>query len=457
MQTNDVRDAGGTAALENLVPELVKLEQLLAGARKSKLRALRDFATANSDLQRLEEMLAEAKAQPAQFDLLQVIRPSLWEYEDVHSNIVAWLLDPRQSHGIGQYFLKNFLFRSCRTAGRLGMSAIAPARIHSIDWSKTEVRREWRYIDILILNREARFVCAIENKIFASEGIGNDGISQLTWYRQTLAEEFPDFTKHLVFLDFKSGNPSENEQPYWTPENYITILELVEQTIDAQATALSEDVRVFLRQYATTLRKRGKVVPDNSELQRLARKIYLEHREAVELLYRNKPDYRNEMKRILKESISTHTDWKLYADDASFVYFQPSGFTQYQGMQPGESHARYSLVGCEFQCPQEGNARFRVEIAPETESNKFVRDRIVDTINQHPGVFNSAGQVATGWMSVHWGDYILDDGDLSKWDDPSTRAKIEAWVKDFAENEFPAMNEVIVKCLQDYEAERPGQ
>ena len=40
---------------------------------------------------------------------------------------------------------------------------------------------------------------------------------------------------------------------------------------------------------------------------------------------------------------------------------------------------------------------------------------------------------------------------------PPTRAKIESWVKNFAENEFPAMNDVIVKCLEKYEAETKGQ
>ena len=53
--------------------------------------------------------------------------------------------------------------------------------------------REWNYIDILVLNREARFVCAIENKINADEGFDEDGRSQLSRYRETLAREFPDF------------------------------------------------------------------------------------------------------------------------------------------------------------------------------------------------------------------------------------------------------------------------
>ena len=52
-------------------------------------------------------------------------------------------------------------------------------------------------------------------------------------------------------------------------------------------------------------------------------------------------------------------------------------------------------------------------------------------------------------------EYILEDADYGVgWDDGSTRAKIEAWVSNFAENQFPAMNGVIIKCLEEYEAEQ---
>jgi hypothetical protein len=135
------------------------------------------------------------------------------------------------------------------------------------------------------------------------------------------------------------------------------------------------------------------------------------------------------------------------------VYFQPLEFAEWAGMQPEDSHARYSLACCQFQCPQEGNARFRIEIVPEIESNKSVRDKVVACINQHPNIFNRAGQNSTGWMAVHVGDNVLDQAELSDWDGLSLRAKIEAWVANFAENQFPAMNEVIVNCLREYEAE----
>ena len=83
MQTNDAETAEQIAALESVVPDLERLGNLLAYAKPSKLKALQDFASYNSDLQRLEEMLAEAKAQPVEFDLFEVL--NLWWQEDIHS------------------------------------------------------------------------------------------------------------------------------------------------------------------------------------------------------------------------------------------------------------------------------------------------------------------------------------------------------------------------------------
>jgi len=39
----------------------------------------------------------------------------------------------------------------------------------------------------------------------------------------------------------------------------------------------------------------------------------------------------------------------------------------------------------------------------------------------------------------------------------ATCPRIEDWITNFAENEFPAMNDKIMKCLEEYEAEASGQ
>ena len=73
--------------------------------------------------------------------------------------------------------------------------------------------------------------------------------------------------------------------------SYATVLQLVEQTVTQGDGAIREDVSSFLRQYSTTLRRR--VVPDTtSNARAMARKIYMEHREANRLYQRQQAQLR---------------------------------------------------------------------------------------------------------------------------------------------------------------------
>ena len=163
-------------------------------------------------------------------------------------------------------------------------------QLSTIDWSRTEIRREWNHIDILILNRTARIVCAIENKINADEGFDQDGRSQLTRYRQTLASEFPGFDCHHVFLSPRGiASKTNPEQEHWVPEDYETVHQLVVETLFHIEDTARPDILWSLRQYEKTLRRN--IVPETGEIAKLASQIYLEHRDAIELIYQHKPDY----------------------------------------------------------------------------------------------------------------------------------------------------------------------
>ena len=194
--------------------------------------------------------------------------------ELVLSNFLAWLLDPEGTHAIGSNFLRGFLECSIRAAHERDIRVVPNDTINSIDWSGTEVLREWQFIDILVLNRKARFACAIENKIWADEGFSHNGQSQLTTYRRLLEKEFPEFNRHLVFLS-PSGMASSSgaERKYWVPENYATVHKLIEECRQNFANEISPEVSMFLKQYETTLRRN--VVPETSEIGKIAGKSTL--------------------------------------------------------------------------------------------------------------------------------------------------------------------------------------
>ncbi len=140
------------------------------------------------------------------------------------------------------------------------------------DWSDVEVRREWNYIDILVLNRREKVVCAIENKIWAPEGISDDGVSQLTRYRELIEGEFPSHERHFVFLT-PSGMSSRlrQEQQFWIPESYTAVHQAVKNLLEENDGLERSDAFFALAQYETTLRRN--IVTSESEVAKLARSV----------------------------------------------------------------------------------------------------------------------------------------------------------------------------------------
>lgn len=113
----------------------------------------------DEDLESLEDIAQEFYV----FDVLGAV----WQ-EIRHSNFLAWVLDPSANHGLGDYFLKRFLWKTTSLAKERGVETITPIDIDGLDLRKVSVRREWRGVDILLLSDTQRFVCAIEDKLSRS-------------------------------------------------------------------------------------------------------------------------------------------------------------------------------------------------------------------------------------------------------------------------------------------------
>jgi len=453
MQTNNAEDAGRTAALENLVPELAKLEQLLAEENDRQVKALESLAS-DSSLQRLKEL---AERQRHEFDALDFVGRlrlesgrALWGWEEFHSGVLAWLLDPQESHGIGGRFLTSFLRGTC-----------APSGVLDDGWTRARIIREWRnevdgvpgYLDILILNESEQTLCAVENKVFSSEHS-----EQLTRYRKALADSYPDFTRHHVFLTPRGTLPyREEEREYWIPATYAIVLDVVDRIINDSENLVKEDVRSFLSQYATTLRRN--IVPETN-VRQLARQIYMDHKDAIDLVIQHKPDYIEEMKQEFRVAIGDISGWSLDCEDSGFLRFRSLAWNDFEIQETGTGWLPRSSALILFQINFRDGAMnlpyFDVGLSPAPDET--FRRRLLDSAINKPGLFTPRDRsYRSGWIVLDTKEYILEEADLKRWDDPSVRAKIHAWVKNFAENQFPAMNEVIVNCLREYEAETQGQ
>ena len=437
--------------LERVVTDLATLEECLTPIDPvGQLYAFRDFMVGDVRLPKLKCLAADQQRGLDIFEVLQI-----HHMESVHSNFLAWLLNPQQNHAIGSHFLQNFLSRTVWAAQEQDIPTVSLDKIHAIDWSETEVRREWHYIDILILNRKAGFVCAVENKVWAEEGIGDDGVSQLTGYRETLDREFPDFESHLVFLSPRGmDSRSKTERRHWVTEDYTTIRQLALQTLEDTTGKASPEVQWFLTQYETTLRRN--IVPNDSEIGELARQIYLEHREAIELINSYKPNYAADIKQILKEAISQQDGWVLDEEGGAYVRFRSSNWDRFEALRKGSGWGTSpALLLFEIYCPTSpvGTLGTALTLGPGTDD--ALRQRLIEAARQNPRVFRPRQSSLQSEFTLlnDYSENPLDDSDLgARWADGSTRIKLLGWVKRLVENDLPIIAEAIVRCLEEYEA-----
>lgn len=183
-----------------------------------------------------------------------------------HSNFLAWLLDPKEAHGLGDRFLRAF-------AAKVGEKEKLPA-----DTSDCIVRREWMHIDLLAICPTAKYLLCIENKVFS----GEHG-DQLKNYRDCLLKEYEDFTMSFVFLSPEGLLPKKVEdQPHWQPISYSDMLEAIETA--RRGEVLSEEVNMLLDHYIAAVRRH--IVGDENIIE-LCQKVYDRHKEVLELIYEN--------------------------------------------------------------------------------------------------------------------------------------------------------------------------
>jgi hypothetical protein len=230
------------------------------------LAALERFVVDNDELLELEERIGRFNI----FDALRIV-----DREVKHSDFLAWLLDPNESHGQGGLFLRAILMDLFKTARENGFPCPAsPIELDGEDLRGVEVRREWRSIDLLVRCRQPDFVIAVENKIKSGEHS-----DQLSRYRQVVEGEFGKTASMYVFLTVEGDEPSEEN---WVPYSYGDIHRVLSRVRNANESSIGEDVLAFLDHYLRLLRGR---LMDDPKIDELCQMIYKNHRHALQLIF----------------------------------------------------------------------------------------------------------------------------------------------------------------------------
>ena len=131
-----------------------------------------------------------------EINLMSILRVAHRELQ--HSNLLAWLFDPKEAHKLGDFFIKEFikLYYKENQYQDLGNTEakLSVFDFVNLNFDDIKIKREHKNIDILILSESNELCIVIENKIYAKEGR-----DQLTKYREFIEAEYSDF-KHKILL-----------------------------------------------------------------------------------------------------------------------------------------------------------------------------------------------------------------------------------------------------------------
>ncbi len=396
--------------------------------------------------------LVELGRQLSEFNPFRLLNVN-WRSEEIHSQVLEWLLNPRENRRLGAAFLKGFL--SATTALELSGADLSAARVYR-EWPNA-VDGQRGFLDILILDDARQFLCAIENKVYSEEHS-----SQLTRYRRALEVDYPNYSRHYIFLSpWGTRAQDDAEREHWLPVDYGVVCRVVEETVKSLADSISEDVRVFLRQYANCLRRY--ILGGDADMEKMAADLYQRHKAAIDFINATTPNYyRREAGRIVKEAIQENAAvlrWDFVSEDRSQIRFLPKDWEGFRSIHLGTGWmptsdflALFEFKNIDFKGNDRGLYLAVVISRPEAihESARAALDSCLSQLNFLPLRRWTWGE----WILFDIGADILNRSDLDQWDENSIRARVRTWLDTFAQNQYPKIRDAVSQCLAEFEASK---
>ena len=210
------------------------------------------------------------------FNPIRVMRMEGMEVR--HSNILAWLLDPAETHGLGDYFLRAFLAEALR--GSSDGTEPTALQVTQADLRDVEIRREWQNIDIFVISPRNHWAFIVENKYHSSQHGG-----QLSRYAEKVRGAFDTRAEPLAIRGiFLTLNDEEPEDKTYRSIDYAKISHLLSTLIKRQGQAVGSEVKAFLLHYNEVVEEVTGMSEELANMQSLARELYRTHRRVLDFI-----------------------------------------------------------------------------------------------------------------------------------------------------------------------------
>ncbi len=366
------------------------------------LDALERFVLDAEDLTALESLVGKFNV----FHALGIARAEIR-----HSNALAWLLDPGESHALGDLFLKPVVMDLLRQADR-GDRPLSPAELDGTDLNRTLVYRERKHIDLTIHSADPPFVIAIENKIDAKEHSG-----QLGRYSQVLQSDFAGVPALRVFLTPDGDEPGEDG---WVAYSYADLHAALTRTRRLHAGSIGGDVGVFIDHYLGLI---GSELMDDPKIDELCQRIYRNHKRAIDLIVERTNAGGDELVRALKSVLEEEeVNWHIYSIAGKRAIFVPKPWLDWippVGFSPDEPRSWVRLYFTESY----GWYRilFQIEQTTDSEIREAFVSRLADGDKWTEFSRTSRG---TGRVNRLWSRRVINLAEVDDMDADDMIAKI---------------------------------
>lgn len=294
--------------------------------------------------------LAQLEARLARFNIFRILKAD--GHEIRHSNMLAWLLDPGESHGLEDLFLRRWIMEVMHKAYEDNVEAagwVSPISVDVLQIDNVQVRREFPVklhqkigrIDLLVsvtAHNGDEWVFCIENKVGATQSDG-----QLKKYRLQVEEKFAT-SKHrfYIFLSKNSEEPADNK---YLVSSYADIARVLDRCLSEQRDSIGPEPLLLIEHYLQLLRED---FMDDNESTRLAREIYKRHARAIDFIIEKKIDPIFNVTSVLKQVIADNASelrLVMSLSGKGKIRFLPAEWARVENqVEPGRDSAGHYLV-----------------------------------------------------------------------------------------------------------------
>jgi PD-(D/E)XK nuclease superfamily protein len=365
---------------------------------------------ADPDFGRIREKLAK-------FNFFEAI--GVQRREVRHSDFLAFLLNPRGNHGLGDAFLRRFLKRS------FGSKFVYSGK-------QFQVERETMHVDILLHDDVNHLAVIVENKVDAGE---HD--NQLERYWKSIKDRYPGYSLFGLYLTPEGEKPSDER---YVPVGYSFVCDLIDEMLGREKSKWVPAVEMTLRHYVEMLRR--DIVPD-SDLRQLCENVYFEHRDVLDQIFEFKPDLQTVIRKYLENLVESEPQ-KIALDSRStkrYVRFAAQEWDAIQAFKQGHDNwgDKGRMLLFEFQ-NEATSLKLKLIIGPGPTAT---RQKLLDLALANDSLLRAASKSLNAKWNEIYSRPILSESSLDNLRTSDLEEQVKTEWRKFLEEDFPQILRIV--------------